>query len=74
MWNWNDYCNIYWFTAGINTFQFPLTLFEPFVSKKKRESEIETKRPVKIEDMIVLDFNTWLTSCSGGVVITVTSL
>lgn len=52
----------------MNTFQFPLTLFEPFVSKKKeKKSEIERTRPVKIEDMI-LDFNTWLT------VITVTSL
>lgn len=57
----------------MNTFQFPLTLFAPFVSKKERE-RIREKRPVKIEDMIVLDFNTWLTWCSGGVVITVTSL
>lgn len=58
----------------MNTFQFPLTLFEPFVSKKKKKkSEIERTRPVKIEDMI-LDFNTWLTWCSGAVVITVTSL
>lgn len=59
----------------MNTFQFPLTLFEPFVSKKKeKKSKIERTRPVKIEDMIVLDFNTWLTWCSGVVVITVTSL